>query len=75
MRELSARCAAISGTRLEIVSQSVGRPADLAWYVTDNGITEPTFNWRPKRGVDVVLSDIHRWMKENDTLARRIFGA
>ena len=73
--ELSARCAALAGRRLEIAAQPVGRPADLAWYVTDNGTTGAAFDWQPRRDVDAVLGDIHRWMRENDLLARRIFGA
>ena len=75
LRELTARCEAATGNRLAIASEPRNRPADLAWFVTDNGATEPTFNWRPRRDLDAVAADIHRWLREHDVLARRIFGA
>ncbi len=73
--ELTARCETLTGNHLAIAGEPRGRPADLAWFITDNGTTEPTFGWCPRRGVDAVLADIYRWLQDNDALARGIFGA
>jgi len=75
LRELTTQCEALTGNRLNIVGERQDRPADLAWYITDNGSTVPTFNWKPRRDVNGVLTDIHRWLCDHDALARRIFGA
>jgi CDP-paratose 2-epimerase len=75
LRELTARCEALTGSRLPIGAEPRNRPADLAWFVMDNGGTGPAFGWQPRRDLDAVAADIHRWLRDNDALARRIFGA
>jgi len=50
------------------------RPADVKWFVTDNGETESEFNWRPTRSSKTIISDIFNWLLQNESRFKTIFG-
>jgi CDP-paratose 2-epimerase len=74
LRETSAICSSLTGHSLEIGSIPETRPADLKWYITDNGTTEATFNWHPKRSPATILSDTFNWLHEHEATFRPLFA-
>jgi CDP-paratose 2-epimerase len=70
LRELTAACEALTGRKLELGTRPETSPVDVRCFVTDASLAQESFGWRPTRGVDVVLADIHAWIRSNeDTLA------
>ncbi len=71
--ETTKIAAELTGSRLEIGSVLEDRPADVIWFVTDNGDTEKIFNWKPKKDGKEILSDTFRWLKENEAAFTKVF--
>ncbi len=66
LRELTDRCIRITGQRTEVGPEPEPRPADLRIYVTDNARITRETGWRPEKGLDDILSDIHRWIRSDE---------
>lgn len=62
LRELTALCCERSGRPMVIRSDPDTRPADIPWYVTDNGKATEATGWRPRRSVPVILDEIFDWL-------------
>lgn len=62
LRELTALCREITGRAIPIASDPETRPADIPWYATDSGRVAAATGWRPKRDVQAIVEDIHRWI-------------
>ena len=75
LRETTALCAEVTGNTLEVGSLDETRPADLRWYVTDDGDTRQTFGWKPTRGPKEILADTHSWMRAHDAALQQILGS
>lgn len=74
LKELSAKCATITGHALSIGSEPNDREADIRLYITDNRrITEAT-GWQPRRGMDQLLADCHAWLVEHQDALKPILG-
>lgn len=72
LRETTALCQKITGNTVGITPALEDRPADVIWYVTDNGVTEPTFGWKPTRNPETILTDIFEWLHDNESLFTRV---
>jgi len=62
LAELTEACRDLTGVRLPIGSQPGTRPADIPYYVSDCTALYQRTQWRPRRGIDRILSDTHRWL-------------
>jgi CDP-paratose 2-epimerase len=72
--ETTRLCETVTGRSLHVASSREDRPGDVRLYVTDNTrVTEAT-GWRPTRGPERILRDIHQWMVANDHLVRNVFS-
>lgn len=65
LRELTDACRRLSGCRLDIGQVPETRGADMPWYVTDCSRIEAQTGWRPKRGLDAILTDIFQWLNDH----------
>ena len=74
LRELTAHCRRLSGRELEISAIPETRPNDVAYFVTDTAQIETATGWRPKRGVEETLEDIHRWLIDERAQLEPILG-
>jgi CDP-paratose 2-epimerase len=74
LRELTDRCATMTGRRLDIGGDTQTRPADIPYYVSDCRKVSRTTGWRPRRDVDTILGDIHRWLVEERARLEPILG-
>lgn len=64
--ETTALCHEVTGNIVNIVPSMVDRPADLIWYLTDNGNTQTTFDWKPEHSARDLLADTYTWLHENE---------
>ena len=71
--EATEICAELTGNRIKIESSSENRPADMIWYITDNGRTEQVFGWKPRKSAVDILQDTLRWLQENEADFKKIF--
>jgi CDP-paratose 2-epimerase len=70
--ETTTLCRQITGRTVGITPSLEDRPADVIWYVTDNGATEATFDWQPTRDPHTILSDIYCWLHEHEQIFTRL---
>lgn len=65
LSETTALCRKITGNKVAVSSTHDNRPADVKWYITDNGNTESVFRWRPRKKPEDTLSDIYSWLSRH----------
>ena len=70
LRETTELCAEIAGNRIEIGGVAQTRPGDVPIYVSDCSKLFELTDWRPHRGPREVLTDIHDWIRGNETTLR-----
>lgn len=66
LSETTALCRKITGNSVPMGQDLRNRPADVIWFITDNGITEKEFGWKPKKKPEEILTDIHSWLRGHD---------
>ena len=72
--ETTKICENLTKVKLNISPVFENRPADLPWYITDNGNTCQVFQWTPKKSGQEILQDIYNWIKQNKDLVSPIFS-
>jgi len=65
LRELTDACQRLTGNRLPIGRSPDTRPADVPYYVSDCSAVTAAYGLRPRRGLPVILDDIHRWLRDH----------
>jgi len=60
--ELTKACRLLTGNTLPIGCQPETRAADIPYYVSDCAALYRRSAWRPLRGLDHILADLHRWL-------------
>ncbi len=72
--ELTEHCRGITGNTLDIASEPGTRAADIPLYLTDHRrVTEAT-GWQPEKGVETILEDVCRWLRDHEAALRPILG-
>jgi CDP-paratose 2-epimerase len=74
LRECTELCAEITGNSIPIDAVAENRPADLRLYLTDSRRLNAVSGWSPKRDARTTLSDIFRWMRDEEAVIRSILG-
>lgn len=73
LRETTEICESLTGNRVCAEGSTEERPADLCWYVTDNGTTLERFNWAPKRSAHDILRDTYDWLRKHEVEFASVF--
>ena len=60
--EITELCQKITGNSIPISKDPEERPGDVPWFITDTARVSDLCNWRPRKGVEAILTDIHEWM-------------
>jgi CDP-paratose 2-epimerase len=74
LAELTALCAARTGNRLELKSDPETRPADIPYYVTDNGSACKATGWAPTRPVETILDEVLEWLARHRAELQPLLG-
>jgi CDP-paratose 2-epimerase len=67
LRETTAMCEQITGNRIAVGSTADTRPGDVPIYLSDCGALHRLTAWRPQRGPQEILADIHAWIREHES--------
>ena len=62
----------ITGNRVEIQSNAKTSPVDLRIYHTDQRKATDRWQWRPTRSVAEIVSDIHQWIAQRESVLKSI---
>ncbi len=73
LREATDICEELTGNSMTIGNVPEPRPADVIWYITDNGRTEQVFQWKPERSSRKILEDTFGWLKDHEADFKKIF--
>jgi CDP-paratose 2-epimerase len=74
LAELTRLCEARTRGRQEIGAIAETSAADVPYYVTDNAHVTATCGWRPQLGVEQVLDDVLRWLRDERSVLEPILG-
>ncbi len=70
--ELTELCEAVTSKKIEIGSEAETRYADIPIYITDYRKINSLSGWKAKKDLNMIFSDIYRWLKDNPS-AEKIF--
>jgi CDP-paratose 2-epimerase len=66
LKELTNWCARITGNAVPEEMQLQNRSGDIPLYITDNSSIRAATEWQPMKQVEVILTDIFEWIKQNE---------
>jgi CDP-paratose 2-epimerase len=72
--ELTALCESVTGRRIPITAVPPTSPVDLRIYLTDARKAQRDFGWRPTRGAEQIVRDIHQWIVEHRGALETVLG-
>jgi CDP-paratose 2-epimerase len=72
--ELTDMCRDLTGIRIPVGAEPDTRPADIPYYVSDCTALYQRTQWRPRRGLDRILADTHRWLVDERSWLEPIMG-
>jgi CDP-paratose 2-epimerase len=72
--ETTELCHEIAGLTIEIKKTREKRPADVAWFITDNSKVMKRTGWSPQHTPRQTLQDIYDWIKQEESILRPILS-
>lgn len=73
LKELTTICQEITGRKIKISLTPKTSSVDIPFYVTDSGLAQSVFGWKPKTNVKELMSDIQRWLTTNEENLKPLF--
>ncbi len=74
LAELTTLCQEIVGRAVPAGTRPETSPVDVPLYISDCSRISTAAGWKPARGVEVIVSDIFNWIRENESELRTIFA-
>jgi CDP-paratose 2-epimerase len=68
--ELTGWCQKIIGREVPIGAETANRPADLRIFLADSSRLFARTAWRPRRGVEKIVTDVFEWVRANENELR-----
>jgi CDP-paratose 2-epimerase len=72
--ELTEICRRVTGNSVPIGSKPETSPVDIPLYISDHSLAESTFGWKPRRDLNAIVGDIHRWLVQREADLRPLFA-
>jgi len=66
LRELTALCQKVVGREVPIAGETENRQADLRIFLADSSRLFARTHWRPRRGVEKIVTDVFDWVRANE---------
>lgn len=63
--ETTRLCQQITGNKIKIGTDLIGRPGDISIYLTDNSKVTKELGWKPKKTAKSILTDIYSWVHKS----------
>ena len=64
--EMTGICQKIIGREIPIAGETENRQADLRIFLADCSLLFSRTDWRPKRDVEKIVSDVFEWVRANE---------
>jgi len=74
LAELTGMCREQTGRSLSFGRDAETHASDVPYYVTDNSLTTQMTSWAPRHGLDVLLDDIFKWLRDHRLILEPILG-
>jgi CDP-paratose 2-epimerase len=74
LRELTQWCQRLTGHFLQIGQIAETRPADVPFFVGDSRSVQAATGWRPRRKLEQLFDDVHRWLVDERARVQPILG-
>jgi CDP-paratose 2-epimerase len=74
LSELTTLCQEITGNKIDITSDPETRTADIPYYISDNRRVCELTGWKPRKSIDLILSDIYAWLCRHEEMLRPILN-
>lgn len=72
LKELTAICEEVTGTKIEIGMVKETRTADIRIYLSDNSKINQVLGWSPKISPQKIIEDIFNWIKAEEQVLKNI---
>jgi CDP-paratose 2-epimerase len=72
--ETTQLCQEITGQTIEIKNTVQERPADIAWFITENSRVTRRTGWEPKETPRSTLQDIYNWIKQEEAILHPVLS-
>jgi CDP-paratose 2-epimerase len=66
LQETTALCSEITGSVVDVRPAEEDRPGDIPIYISDCTRLHEMTDWRPRRGPQEILADIHGWIVDHE---------
>jgi CDP-paratose 2-epimerase len=66
LKELTIACEKLTGNKIPVQQVKENRAADIRIYITDNSKVTSATGWKPETGVDQIMEDVYKWIKNNE---------
>ena len=73
LKNLSKICEEITGNKIKFKKIKKTSIYDIPWYCSDNSIVSKTYNWKPKKNIKDIVSDLYKWLTTNKNLIKEFF--
>ena len=70
LKNLTTKCEKITKNKIVISKNQKTSLYDIPYFVTDNSKIFKFYKWKPFHGIDILLYDIYKWLKENKRLKK-----
>jgi CDP-paratose 2-epimerase len=71
--ETTALCRRITGRIVDVQASAETRPGDVPIYISDCSHLYEMTDWRPRRGPEEILADIHAWIVDREDALSAVF--
>ena len=68
LKNLTKKCQELTKNKIHITKVKKTSIFDIPYYVSDNLKILKFYKWRPTIGIDLILSDIYKWLNKNKNL-------
>jgi CDP-paratose 2-epimerase len=72
--ELTDLCREVTGRSVPLASETATASVDIPWYVSDTTRVREAFGWKPKKSMKDIVTEIHEWIRSDETVLRPLFG-
>ncbi len=73
LRELTEVCRTVTGREISIKEVSATAPYDVPVYWTDNSRVSAAYDWKPRRSIENIVSEIALWIRANEKALKPLF--
>lgn len=72
LKEFTKVCENVTGNKINFTSEPNNRSGDIPLYISDCSKLYTFTNWRPKRSIEDLASDVFYWLNKNEKVLKPI---